>query len=376
MGLTNMFGSQDPISMIFGGGTFGGINETKQGKELRDQSDLYRAQIMSVTDPRAEAAGWSMVNPYQTPQAQAMNWQQAPVTNMQAAQGRAMQGQAMSANAAQAQGAQLDLGQANQTREGQNALISSLQGTAAGQGPSVAQEQLRQSTAQNVANQASAAQSAHGAARLAALRNASQQQAQIQQQANSQAAGLRAQEIASAQGQLGQSLGLTRSQDIGAASTNAQLAQQSGQFNAGNQQATNLANAQFGNQMALANLGYGNQMGIANLGNQQMANQFNAGAANTAGLNYAQQSNQGNLALGLANLNAQQQANLLDLQRKQAMYGVTGQALAGNTDIYKTLYGGQMQQEKNQQENNKGLIGETMGMMGSMGFGGGLGSLF
>jgi hypothetical protein len=357
MGLsTDVFGTGQGdawSSMLMGGGTAGGPNQTREAGDLREQVGMYGAQLMEATDPRT-GKPTSLYNQYQTPQASAVDWRQAPITQMQASQGQAMGGQASTAF-----GSQLDLGQANQMRQNQGQLVSSLQGTAAGQGPSVAQEQLRQSTAANIAGQASAAQSAHGAARLAAMRNAQNNQAQIQQQAGSQAAGLRAQEIAAAQGALGNVLSGARAQDIGASAQNAQLAQQSGQFNAGNQQ-----------QMELANLGFGNQMSLANLQARQQAGAENAGAANQAALNYAGQANAGNQALTLANLNAQQQANALDLQRRQSYYDVTNRAMDGQTDVYNTLYGGQKQYEDYMRQNNKGLIGGLGGMVGSMGLGG------
>ena len=226
-------------------------------------------------------------------------------------------------------GSQLDAAQANQTRDAQNQLSSSLTSTAAGQGPSVAQEQLRQSTAANINQQMSAAQSMHGTARLAAMRNAGMQNAAIQQQANSQASGLRAQEIATAQSNLGNVLGTQRGQDIGLASQNAQLAQQTGMTNSGYQQQANSLNAQLGQQTNLANAGF-----------QQGSNMTNAGAMNQSALAFAQQQNAGNLSLANMNLGAQTQTNALNTQRGQDLIMANQNAAAGQTGIAGTMYTG------------------------------------
>ena len=212
-----------------------------------------------------------------------------------------------SAPAASMNGAQLNTAQSDQTRNAQNQLAGSLQNTANGQGPSVAQEQLRQATAANINQQQAAAQSAHGAARLAAMRNAGAQGAQTQQQAASQAAGLRAQEIAAAQSGLGNVLGVQRGQDVSTASTNAQLQQQTGQINSGYQQGANL---------------------------------FNANALNTSDLTYAGQQNAGNLAMTQANLGAQLGTNQLNAQRGGMLVDALQGAAQGQTGIDTTAYGG------------------------------------
>lgn len=333
----------DPLSGVTTKLGYINPNSTPEGAQLRSQIGTW--------GDTANLAGQQFASPYVAPQMQQPIMRQAPVTDM-----RAAQGQAMSGRASTALGSQLNLGQSDQTRQGQQSLISSLQGTAAGVGPSVAQEQLRQSTAANIANQASAAQSAHGAARLAALRNSAANQAQIQQQANSQAAGLRAQEIQGAQANLGQALGLTRSQDINAAGTNAQLAQQMAQFNAGNQQ-----------QMGLANLSAGNQMALANLQAQQQANQFNAGASNTSSLNFAQQQNQGNLAMGQQNLLAQLQTQGLNERQASDYLAAVQRAAQGQTDIASKAYQGTADYNKAKQDAMMKGTEQVGGILNNMG---------
>lgn len=99
-------------------------------------------------------------------------------------------------------------------RGGQQQLAGNLLGTLNGTQPSVAQQQLQNTTQGNVANayaMAAASPNNAGAARMAA-NNAGA----INQQAAGQGALLRAQEVQNAQGQLGGVLSGARQQDIGA----------------------------------------------------------------------------------------------------------------------------------------------------------------
>ena len=350
--LTGMAGMQDP-------------NETTEGRKLdalkntwagtaQDANrvfgtDINSPQIGSMapvvvgTDPN----GAPIYGPSGATVA-APTWQQAGVTNMTAAQA----GAAPQAQAASMTGAQLDQSQINQTRQAQNQLASSLQGTAAGQGPSVSQELLRQNTAANINQQQAMAQSAHGAARLSALRNAQMTGAATQQTANSQAAGLRAQEIASAQGNLGNVLGTQGGQAISTAATNAQLAQNTGQTNSGYQQAANLLNPQLAQQVNLQNATFG-----------QQANATNAGAANTAANAYAAQQNAGNLSLANANLGAQLGTNTLNTTRGVDLLNAEQTAAQGQTGIQTTKYQGEADYNKNKQSTIGGLLDSSGGGM-------------
>ena len=356
---------------MFGGGYPGGPTNTPDAQRLKDDRDLYGALIFNATDrlgadinaPQAVNPGWLMG---QT--------RDAGVTNMDAA---AMN--AATANAAQMNAAKMNMEQANQARLGQNQLVGSLQGTAAGQGPSVAQEHLRQATNANINQQMAAAQSAHGAARLAALRNASTNQANIQQQAASQSAALRAQEIAAAQANLGSALGMQRGQDITTAGTQAGLEQQAGALNAQMQQGTNLANAGFGQQAGLANAGFTQAANSQNAQAANAADAANANAWNQAQQNWAAQSNAGNLSLANANLMAQQNTDALNLQRAQAQFDAELRAMQGRADVSKTLFQGMLPYEKEQRESG-GLFGKIGGAAGGAMFGGGgggfIGGLF
>ena len=330
----------------------------------------------------AQAATDQLGNPIAAPQFQQVApWQQAQVQQAQAQTAQAAQAQAAQAQAATMQGAQLNTAQSDQQLANQNALTANLQATAAGQGPSVAQEQLRQATAANINQQMAAAQSAHGAARLAALRGATWNNAATQQTANSQAAGLRAQEIATAQGQLGNNLGTARGQDITTATQNAQLAQNTGTLNSGYQQSANLANAQLTQGMNQFNAGNTQQANLWNAGNQTQNSQFNAGAQNTSNLNFAQQQNAGNLSIGQANLNAGLNTNALNVQRANAYVGALQNSAQGITGIDNTLYGGAAAWNNQKQGIASGAVNGvanymTGGASGALGgvMGGGYGS--
>jgi hypothetical protein len=88
----------------------------------------------------------------------------------------------------------------------QTQVYNQLQQQIAGNGPSVAQNQLNQATGQNVANTAATMASARGAGANAGMiaRQAGMAGANVQQQAAGQAATLRAQEQLGAMGQAGQ----------------------------------------------------------------------------------------------------------------------------------------------------------------------------
>jgi hypothetical protein len=349
---------------------------TFNGKQIPLSQDAIDKHNTALNNYHATWGGSAQVatdqlgNPIAAPTFhQIAPWQQAKTEDAQAARATAAQ-----ATAASMQGTQLDTTQSAQQRQNQNALEANLQATAAGQGPSVAQEQLRQATAANINQQMAAAQSAHGAARLAALRGATWNNAQTQQTANSQAAGLRAQEIATAQGELGKVLGTTRGQDIVTAAQNAQLGEQTGIVNSGYQQGTNLANAQLTQQS-----------NIWNAGNQTQNSQFNAGQQNLSNLNFAQQENAGTLAGSLGNLNAGVTTNAQNIQRAQDYVGDLQNAAQGITNIDEYRANQEAAWNKQKQGIGSGLVNGianymtagasgALGGLGGMGGGGGYGS--
>lgn len=109
---------------------------------------------------------------------------------------------------------QVNFDQSNTTANNQNALAHALMAQANGQAPSVAQNQLNNTTNQNIAQGASAIASQKGLNPAVAARLILQQQAAANQNAAGQGALLRAQEIQNAQGTLGNVLGTQRGQDI------------------------------------------------------------------------------------------------------------------------------------------------------------------
>lgn len=97
--------------------------------------------------------------------------------------------------------------QQGQTFQRQNQLADSLQGTIAGQGPSVAQAQLQAQGAENERALAGQAAGARGVNKVQAQRDAMMAGVEQRSRTNQAAAQLRAQEVAAAQGQLGGVLG-------------------------------------------------------------------------------------------------------------------------------------------------------------------------
>lgn len=120
----------------------------------------------------------------------------------------------------------------NKARDRQASLADQLALAARGEGPSAAQDELRQATERNVRAAMAQAQSSRGNPALASM-IASRQATMANQQAAGQAGALRAREIQDAQRTLAQLSGQMRGQD-----------QSSEQFQANLDQAINLANLQ------------------------------------------------------------------------------------------------------------------------------------
>lgn len=132
-----------------------------------------------------------------------------------------------------AQAAQLATGPADQVRAQQQTLANQLQAQATGQAPSLAEAQLRQATDRSLAQQLALAASQRGGNQAATQRQLLRNQAQAGQNIARDAATARIQEQQLAQQTLGGQLSGIRQADIGQATTQAQLQQQ-----------TNLANQQ------------------------------------------------------------------------------------------------------------------------------------
>lgn len=128
--------------------------------------------------------------------------------------------------------ATLNQGRADHFRQGQKDLVGSLTAAANGQGPSAAQDQFRLATNRNLADALALARSGKGN-QAAAMKNAQLQRAGISQDAAAQSGMLAAQEQNAARAQLGSVLSDSRAQDLGAATTNAGMQQQTNIANLG-----------------------------------------------------------------------------------------------------------------------------------------------
>jgi hypothetical protein len=195
-----------------------------QGNYMRDaQQDRFAAGDPNAMGPTGSHVSLGSASPYQTRQAAF----ESPFLKQQmgavGSQIGSLQNQ---------RGAQIATGPQDQIRQQQMSYLDALRATAAGQGPSVAQNQLQAATDQSLAAQSALAASSRGGNPMLAQRAAMHNQAQIQQQAGNQSAQLRAQEMQQTQGMLGTALGGVRGQDQSIAGSQAQLdAQHQAQIN-------------------------------------------------------------------------------------------------------------------------------------------------
>lgn len=120
----------------------------------------------------------------------------------------------------------IDYGQSDEMRKRQGALATMLEEQAAGQGPSIAQQQLQRGTEAAMAQAAALGRSQAGQGAGLQQRNIAQQQAQIGQQAASDSAMVRMQEQLQARSALGNILQGARGQDIQSATERARLQQE------------------------------------------------------------------------------------------------------------------------------------------------------
>lgn len=127
--------------------------------------------------------------------------------------------------------AQMDTTQSGQMRSGQQDLLDMLSASARGEGPSVAEMQLQQGQARNVAAGQAMAASQAGVNPALAQRNAMQGVGQSNMATNQQAAMLRAQEMERSRAAYGQQLGAVRGQDMSIEQQNLQAQIQQQQMN-------------------------------------------------------------------------------------------------------------------------------------------------
>lgn len=130
------------------------------------------------------------------------------------------------ATVADPRAALIDMEAQGQFRDGQMNLAQQLAQQAAGQGPSLATNMLRQGAEANTAATFAQLASQRGGPSAMGARSAMQNAAQIQAQTGRDAANTRIQEQLSAREQLNTVLGQGRQQDIGLATSQAQLNQE------------------------------------------------------------------------------------------------------------------------------------------------------
>lgn len=242
------------------------------------------------------------------------------------------------------QSANIDTSQEAQFRADQRGLVSGLQGTIAGTDPSVAALMLRQATDRNIANQYALAQSANGNQSGIALRQAMIGSSELNQQAIGQQALLRAQEIATARGQLGGVLDQGRTQDLNLAQGQAGLQQQTA---LANQSATNTGNiTQLGAdvQTKLANAGFVNTQNMTQAQLNQAIQLANAGFKNNATTTQAQ------LDAATTQLNAQLQTGVSQFNAGQT--NTTNNNQAGLTNAANIANAGFQTQASTTNANN------------------------
>jgi hypothetical protein len=174
------------------------------------------------TDPGFHGTGMYQAKPYDV-DAKAGHILGADAWQRQLSEGANAAGQRVGP---QAQAAQMDTYQQGQWRNQQNSLAQALAAQANGDGPSLAQNQLRQATDRSMAQALAMQASQRGAGSHTAMRDISNQRAAIAQQANMDSANLRMAEQMQARNQLGQVLTGARGQDIALAGQQAQFQQQ------------------------------------------------------------------------------------------------------------------------------------------------------
>lgn len=229
--------------------------------------------------------------------------------------------------AAMAIGAEIRRQEQAEMRARQLGVLQQLQDAADGKAPSVAQLMLQRQADQNISQQRGLAAGARGNMVGLAAMNAATNIGQLNQQAALDKAILRAQEMATARGQLGQATDSVRNQDIGLETS------QAGLYNAvnlANQSAMNQRdseNAALRQDASKTNLGTSTQVNLANQATAADVDKFNSSQLNTraaaqAGL--AQDANKANQAnytqVQLANAQAQNTAAIENARLAQQAY--------------------------------------------------------
>ena len=301
------------------GGMMDAKGFSKLGNTLSGTSE--DAGILGVGQFKAKSAGindGAFTNDQESEARQAAFAQQLAAANQRQA---SMVNPASVGTAAQATAATINQTPQAEFRTGQAGLAAALQAQAMGQGPSLAQSQLRQATDRNIAQSMAMAASQRGATAGQGLRQIAQQASAANQQAAQQSADLRMQEQMAARQQLGGVLASGREQDIGLATSQAGLQQQAG-----------LANQSATNQFALAqaDLTQG-----ARLANQKAA--LEQTALNDAQSRFFNQ--------GMADMEQRDRESLMALEKLKVdqnlgIQGINNQAYTATSQARGNLVGG------------------------------------
>lgn len=213
--------------------------------------------------------------------------------------------------------AQINQAQQGQTRAQQMGLANALTAQMQGQGPSLAQMQLKSATDRGIKQSMAMAASQRGLNAQQRARMVGNSAAAMQQDAARASAQTRMAEQLAAQQQLGGVLSGVRGQDIGLAQSQAGLQQQANQANFQGGLQSALANAQMQQQSGIQNAGLEQQAMLAQAQMNQQANQANlAGYLQNQGQNDAMQRSLYGQQLGLA---GQQQQSAM--AREQLLSG-------------------------------------------------------
>ena len=233
----------------------------------------------------------------------------------------------------------------------QNALIQQLQQRMTGQGPSVAEQQLRQTTdTQNQAALSMAASAQGGINPALALRQAQDAQARSNQTAAGQAATLRATEQLGTTGALTSALGQQQSGQLTSAGLNlqGQTANQAAQLQAGGMNQAALLQAAGMNQAAALTAAQANQAaGLTSQGQKITAgvdysNLLNSQSAQQVQQQMMEQQLKGQQALGTAGLN--QNTGMYNAQQSGALgMGALGGIAGGIASKVGFAEGGEVQ---------------------------------
>ena len=372
----------------FGGqgnsGTYGSATQTVpnttpygQAKEAGFNNDAPYDRMAALTEAGRKEAQYQLDRGYQMKGAQlgaATTANAAQIGNASTIQGSTI------APAASMNSAQIDNRDAA-FRQGQQNLVGDLQAAAAGQGPSLAQDQLNRGTDAAVRSAMAVAASTKAGNSALALRHSLSTQSQIAQGAARDAATLRLQEQIQARNQLSGALGQARGQDIGLSTTQAGLNQNANAANmdAYNQRASQQAN--LSQNANLANQGALNTNMLQQAGLNQQTNLTNASAMNQNNLTQGAMNQQ----TAMTNLDAMQRQNnhqddlmrfylslgMTNDQARQAMYQAGAQFDSTNfnaaEDRAVRVRVGDQNAANQAAQNILNPIGAVVGAVGSLG---------